>query len=462
MWGHINTLILGLIDWMDLPEDMPAANRIRARLFCIASLSFILVALFNFFGLSWAFGISTPHHLVSFFMASSGGIFLLLLRRFKDPIALSWGFAIASTLGGWLSAYIDYAAATEITGIGLAYSPYMVAILVIVCLLGNRQVAIFYAGLCVMTLIGFYAMTVALGFDVGLLTQNRLSLVLRSSAILLTLAIMAPVSQMIYRTLDDVEDARDRARAAEETRSGFLATMSHEIRTPLNGILGMSDMLAKADIPDTEKRYAKLVQVSANGLMEIINEVLDMAKLEDGTVKIAQDPFSPAEVIQDVCDLFAVRAAEKDLWIGSEVGGLPGQLIGDAPHLRQIMSNLVGNALKFTPEGGVRAGAKLVSVQSGTAMIQFFVQDTGVGIAAEEQTNIFDRFSQTSSAKTTKEKGTGLGLSICRELTEKMGGTLALHSQVGQGTTFHFTLALPLTAKQTQATAEPLGVQSGA
>ncbi|MEM7730150.1 MAG: ATP-binding protein [Pseudomonadota bacterium] len=268
----------------------------------------------------------------------------------------------------------------------------------------------------------------------------------------IALSLIGPVCTLIallvYRSLDKLESALVRAKSAEKARADFLATMSHEIRTPLHGILGLSDMLSRADLPAGQSRHAELITVSANNLMEIIDEVLDMARLEDGTVKTTVDPFCVRTLLKDITDLFAVKASQKSLWIGAEIGpDVPRQVIGDAPHLRQVMSNLVGNAIKFTREGGVRAGARTLTVSNETAWIQFYVQDSGVGIPLEDQADVFERFKQTDSAKTSQTKGTGLGLSICRELTDMMGGTLELQSTPGQGTVFFFTLALPVLHK---------------
>lgn len=439
--------------WVDLPLNASPSDRLRVRLICIACIAFMLMEIVCFIGAFWAYGGFAKAHIV-IGLAFIGKTYLILLLRFtRNPTLLGWAYSITSMLGIWIATYIDHVGQKGAFEIGAAYTPFMIVSLVFISLIGTTRTTLYYTVMCLMTLVAFFMIGSAYIYEGGMTPQGKMGLSLRATSIVLATAIMIPVSIVIYRALDDLHSAVGRARSAEEARSGFLATMSHEIRTPLNGILGMSDMLATADIPDTEKRYAKLVQVSANSLMEIINEVLDMAKLEDGTVKIAEEPFSPHELVQDVSDLFQVKAAEKGLWIGPHTQGLPDMLIGDAPHLRQVLNNLVGNALKFTQSGGVRVGARLVSVESNIAAIQFYVQDTGVGIAKDEQIGIFDRFSQTSSAKTTKEKGTGLGLSICRELTEMMCGTLELHSVVNSGTTFHFTLRLPLVTEQAQQAA---------
>lgn len=441
---------------MNLPENMASADQIRARLFCVAWLCFTAAASINFIGLTWALGLFAPQHMVSFFIACSGVMFLLLLKRFKDPIVLTWVFAIMSTMGGWLSAYIDYSAATETTGIGLAYSPYMVAILVIVCLLGTRRAAIFYAGLCIATLIGFYQVTVALDFAPAILEQNRMSVVIRSSAILLTLGIMVPVSQMIYSTLQNLEFAVDRANRAESARKDLLATMSHEVRTPLNGIISVSDLLDKRPHDETTRSYLDIIGISASNLLTIVNESLGRARSEHlgdengNAIQINSQPFDPGDLVQQVCNLFAANASQKSLWIGTYgLETLPNSLLGDGPHLRQVLNNLVGNAIKFTHQGGVRIGARLVGSNDGSQSVQFFVQDTGVGIEDSAKARVFERFGQSASGLTTEADGTGLGLAICNDLVTAMGGTLEMDSTVGVGTAFYFTITLPVAANQT-------------
>ncbi len=440
---------------MNLSEDLPSEDQIRVRLFCISSLCFTVAASINFIGLTWALGLFAPQHMVSFFIACSGLMFMLLLKRFKDPIALTWVFAIMSTMGGWLSAYIDYSAATETTGIGLAYSPYMVAILVIVCLLGTRRAAIFYAGLCIATLIGFYLATVALGFAPAVLEQNRMSVVIRSSAILLTLGIMVPVSQMIYSTLQNLEYAVERAKRAENARKQLLATMSHEVRTPLNGIISVSDLLDKRQHDETTRSYLDIIGISASNLLTIVNESLGRARSEHlgdengNAIQINSQPFDPRDLIQQVCNLFTANASQKGLWVGTYgLEALPVSLLGDAPHLRQVLNNLVGNAVKFTHQGGVRIGARLIDAHGPDYAVQFFVQDTGVGIEDDAKARVFERFGQSASALTTKADGTGLGLAICNDLVTAMGGTLEMDSNVGVGTAFYFTLVLPDAGRQ--------------
>ncbi|GLQ21222.1 sensor histidine kinase [Algimonas porphyrae] len=428
-----------------IDAHLDVRTRARARIIYATGLIFILVQIINVISMHAVTGGWTGQQAIPLIASVFALAMTAMLRFTKSATFFGLGYGIACLIAIGGSAMISSVPNYPPPGINTALLPVLCGVSALIAFIGTRWTALLYIAASFGVIAALLNVTLGYGADAAMtiIAWDRATQAL--IGLILVGPICIVIAHLLFTNLEHLDRAVKRARAAESARAGFLAMMSHEIRTPLNGIMGMSDMLAEADIPDTEKRYAKLVQVSANSLMEIINEVLDMAKLEDGTVTIAQDPFSPAEMLQDVCDLFSIKAAHKGLWLGTKTNGMPEFLIGDAPHLRQILSNLVGNALKFTAEGGVQIGARLVSVQSGVAITQFFVQDTGVGIPESEQAHIFERFSQTSSAKMTKEKGTGLGLSICRELTEIMGGTLQLHSVPGQGTTFHFTLAFPMT-----------------
>ncbi|MEM9599904.1 MAG: ATP-binding protein [Pseudomonadota bacterium] len=448
MWRAVTEILASLEKQLGIDASLNVETRARARIIYATGLIFIAVQIINLVSLYSIHGQWTSQHLIPivaclFALGMTG-----LLRVTKSGTVFGLAYGVAALIAIGLAAMISSVPALPPPGINTALLPVLCGVSALIAFVGARWTAIAY----IVASLGLVAVLLNVTLSYGGDAASTIIAWDRATQATIGLILVGPIciviAHLLFSNLARLEQAVMRARAAESARAGFLAMMSHEIRTPLNGILGMSDMLAEADIPETEKRYAKLVQVSANSLMDIINEVLDMAKLEDGTVQIAHDPFSPAEVVQDVCDLFSIKATHEGLWLGPQTNGLPEMLIGDAPHLRQVLSNLVGNALKFTQEGGVRVGARLVAVKSGIALIQFFVQDTGVGIPEEEQSTIFERFSQTSSAKTTKDKGKGLGLSICRELTGMMGGELQLQSIPGQGTTFHFTLSLPMADRE--------------
>jgi len=238
------------------------------------------------------------------------------------------------------------------------------------------------------------------------------------------------------RTRDAI-DARNEAERANEAKSKFLATMSHEIRTPMNGILVLSQVLAKARLPAAEKRYAEIIWRSGTGLLTLLNDVLDLSKTESGMLDVERIPYSVDEVIENVIMLFWERAQEKNVSLVSHVAlGVPEQLIGDPGRLQQCLSNLLGNALKFTDEGSV----SIAATWEKTGALSISVTDTGMGIAPDRLDDIFDAFVQADSSTTRTHGGTGLGLAITQQLVEAMDGGINVESTLNVGSTFEISL----------------------
>lgn len=235
--------------------------------------------------------------------------------------------------------------------------------------------------------------------------------------------------------------AKDEADAANAAKSTFLATMSHEIRTPMNGMMVMAEMLSAAPLSPRHQRYAEIITRSGKNLVHIINDILDFSKIESGKIELEEIEFSFDAVIEDVACLFAERAREKGLSLAIFIApDVPVSVIGDPVRLTQVVSNLVNNGLKFTDAGGVSINVKS-SADARRVIVS--VEDTGIGIAADQIDRIFTRFSQADSSITRKFGGTGLGLSISKQLTELMGGTVVVESIVGQGS--RFIVEIPLT-----------------
>ena len=231
-----------------------------------------------------------------------------------------------------------------------------------------------------------------------------------------------------------------RAEEANRAKSEFLANMSHEIRTPLNGIMGMAELLVNTGLSVKQDNYVDILRRSADGLLKIINDILDFSKLEARKFSLEKIDFELATVVRDVIDLFADLANRKSLDLGADVDAkLPGLVLGDPDRLKQILSNLVSNAIKFTDEGHVHVS---VSCAEGD-MIRFEVSDTGVGVEPAKQEHIFDYFSQADSSTTRKYGGTGLGLAIAKELCSLMNGTIGVKSRDGGGASFWFEVELP-------------------
>ncbi|WP_165186131.1 PAS domain S-box protein [Caulobacter soli] len=239
--------------------------------------------------------------------------------------------------------------------------------------------------------------------------------------------------------------ARAEAEAAAAVKGEFMANMSHEIRTPLTAVIGFSGLLnQRPDLDEVSRRYVQRVSSAGQALLAIVNDVLDFSKLEAGQVEITPRPASPLGVAQDALALFAPQADAKGLWLECEAeGDLPAQVMIDPDRVRQVLLNLVGNAVKFTEHGAVRL---FVGYDADTATLRMRVEDTGAGMSAEQQTKLFQRFSQVDASSTRKHGGTGLGLAICKGLTEAMDGGITVTSVPGQGTVFSFHIAAEVVA----------------
>ena len=235
--------------------------------------------------------------------------------------------------------------------------------------------------------------------------------------------------------------AKESAEAASQAKSQFLANMSHEIRTPITGVIGMLQLLQRTELDKRQARYATNAITSARTLLTVIGDVLDFSKIEAGKMELEELPFDPSEVADTVVRLFAERAEDKGIELVYRVGEeVPRQLRGDSNRLRQVLVNLVGNAVKFTTRGEVVVTCQLLETSAGTTTLRFEVRDTGCGIDPEKQQLIFEAFSQADNSMTRKFGGTGLGLTISRQLCELMGGRIRVQSILEHGSTFVFTL----------------------
>src|SRR6266576_3412189 len=303
------------------------------------------------------------------------------------------------------------------------------------------------------TIVAFYAGVITLVFRRThelLLEQLRMTVLLASSEE------AAKRAEVVMREARDLAERTGRARAA------FLANMSHEIRTPMNAVLGFVELVLDTELSTEQRRALELVRSSSEALLTILNDILDYSKIEAEHLELESIRFELPKVVHAPASLLAVRAREKHLELTVDLApDVPHAVRGDPTRIRQVLMNLIGNAIKFTEKGEVNVSATIVEHVDKTAAIVFRVRDTGIGIAPEHQATIFQEFTQADSSTTRRFGGTGLGLAISRRLVKLMGGALQVRSEVGHGSEFSFVLNLPVESESPRLQLPGVGSLSG-
>lgn len=452
LWDCLKKLIAKYERFLRIDNSLSAVDLLRARAVYIVAWTFTFSQIINMCFMGYAYGRWTADHWIS----AVSSLFVILitfkLRTSKNFTAYAAIYSFLALVG------IAATAIPDGTGINSALLPLLVAGAVINGFISGWRMVLAYAFTSILLVWNLYMITanqsVPTVVDAELYaTRNFMRAVQATIAFSLVSIVLAVFSVSMHHLFRLLEKNIELAQEADFAKSNFLANMSHELRTPLNGVIGMSGLLMKTEMTPTQQKYVEIINGCSSGLITIINDVLDLSKLDSGKAQFTYRPLNLREMLNALIALNRPAALDKGLQLELYwMEGVPERIIGDESRLRQVTNNLIGNAVKFTEKGRIDVMVQSRVMSDEVTELCLFVRDTGVGVATDDLERIFSRFEQVDNRLSSGTTGTGLGLSITKGLIEGMGGRVHVQSVIGEGTVFTVQLPVRLDRRTAEST----------